>query len=346
MKHLFFLVLPLLLICSASAQTTYTLQILGNPGASAGPSAINDNGDVAGVSNFGTGPSQAVLWPHSGGTIDVGAGTRHSAATALNNSDQVVGYFWDKIRMLHAFLWTASGGFQDLGTLGGCCSAAYGISDNGEVVGSAYTSSNAIGAFTWTSAAGMKTLSTGIGFYKDITATAVNANGYVVGYGVVTSTGKTRGLFWTPTGVIRDIGDLTGGTSWTWAYGINATNDVVGMTLASDGDYLAFQLQNPFLGNTMQSLGLLGSYTVYSAYAINNSGEIVGSANCPSCGNSHAFVYTASGGLQDLNTLVTNNSAGWILTSAVSVNSSGQIAVQVFNSSGTARAAVLTPSAQ
>jgi probable HAF family extracellular repeat protein len=60
-----------------------------------------------------------------------------------------------------AFRWTASGGMQDLGTLGGGRSEASGVSADGAVVvGWAYNAAGQERAFRWTVDGGMQDLGT------------------------------------------------------------------------------------------------------------------------------------------------------------------------------------------
>ena len=50
----------------------------------------------------------------------------------------------------HAFRWTAAGGLQDLGTLGGQFSDALAINARGQIAGSASTADGSLHAFLWT----------------------------------------------------------------------------------------------------------------------------------------------------------------------------------------------------
>ena len=68
----------------------------------------------------------------------VESGSTGTEAFAVNDSGQLVGFsvIGDINR---AVLWSATGGFTDLGTLGGTNSTAFGINNAGQVVGSSGT---------------------------------------------------------------------------------------------------------------------------------------------------------------------------------------------------------------
>jgi probable HAF family extracellular repeat protein len=71
----------------------------------------------------------------------------------------------------------------------------------------------------------------------------------------------------------------------------------------------------------MTDLGTLGGDTS-AAYAINASGEVVGTSITTS--TSDAFLYTTSSGMIDLNSLLPAGS-GWDLQVATAINDSGQV---------------------
>jgi probable HAF family extracellular repeat protein len=109
----------------------------------------------------------------------------------------VVGYAYNAAEQYRAFRWTAAGGMQDLGTLGGDTSVAYGVSADGSVaVGGASNAAGRIRAFRWTASGGMEDLN--ITYANLLTngselnyAFAISPDGrYIVGWGYNAATGR------------------------------------------------------------------------------------------------------------------------------------------------------------
>jgi probable HAF family extracellular repeat protein len=128
------------------------------PGDSDGAAvAINNSQQVVGISGpcadaDGNGAAHAVLW-QDGTPTDLKnfGGTVLNTADAINDRGQVVGFSaLTGNTTLHAFLWTASTGIQDLGTLpGDTLSEALGINNRGQIVGGSCDASFNCRAFIW-----------------------------------------------------------------------------------------------------------------------------------------------------------------------------------------------------
>jgi probable HAF family extracellular repeat protein len=131
-----------------------SMQDLGTlgTGTDAFAMAINEQGQVIGISYTGSTPNEVMtpcsngspiptqdpfLWAKDSGMIDLGTlGGTCGFSSWINNFGQIVGssdLAGDQAQ--HAFLWTRAKGMQDLGTLGGSNSEASMIDDSGEVVG-------------------------------------------------------------------------------------------------------------------------------------------------------------------------------------------------------------------
>src|SRR5262249_7267216 len=127
-------------------------------------------------------------------------------------------------------------------------------------------------------------------------------------------------------GPLQDLGTLPGGAN-SAAAGINASGQIVGNADSGATPFHAFIWVSP---GPMQDLGTLPGGSCSEASGINGSGVVVGQSEVapgptPCTGTFHASVWTASGGVADLNTLI-DPTLGRQLTSAVGINDTGQIA--------------------
>jgi probable HAF family extracellular repeat protein len=143
---------------------------------------INNHGDLIG---FPLGNGDAAL-VRRGKRIDLGSlGGQGSAARALNDQDEVVGYSavsgTGSSQVVHGFLWNR-GKMSDLGTLGGADSVANDINDVGQIVGGSLTASGGEDAFLIRHGH-MIDLGTLGGSQSD--AAAINNHGAVVGGSLV-----------------------------------------------------------------------------------------------------------------------------------------------------------------
>ncbi|MGD0461818.1 MAG: hypothetical protein ABSB74_04945 [Tepidisphaeraceae bacterium] len=289
-------------------------------------------------------------------------------AASINDSGEIVGSFVANDGREHAFLQSAQGSFQDLGT-SGQYSGANSINDLGQIAGTqgvgiygtqdAYVwnqngSTDDLGTFggSYVAAAFINNngdvaalawngsyntiLRTSTGSTENIgtlggsgtVASGINDSQQVVGYSV-TPGGNQNAFLYTGTGPIQNLGTLGGSESA--ANAINNDGQIVGWSLTTGGTQHAFLSTG---GGPLQDLGVLGG-SQSAANGINGSGQVVGSSN------GHAFIYS-SGSMRDLNSFIPSNS-GWTLEQASGINNLDQIVGSGTNSAGQTHAVLLTP---
>ncbi|GAA1971465.1 hypothetical protein GCM10009776_37950 [Microbacterium deminutum] len=272
---------------------------------------INVWGQVTGTSDTSNEAAHAFRWTSSGGmqdlgTLDIGG----SSGTAINELGQVIGVslFPDPdtgqdVPRQHAFRWTAAGGMQDLGTLGGGSTEATAINNRGQVVGSSYLSNGHHHAFLWTPTRGIRDLGTLGG--ANSSAIGINDLGQITG-SADKADGNTHAFRWTPTGGMQDLGTLGG--SFSEGTGINASGQVIGNAWGGrDGT-------EGFLWTSSGGMRALGFWPA----AINTRGQVVGYS--PGAEAGVAVRWTASAGSQGVDVpdgfysdAVANNDLGQIV---------------------------------
>jgi probable HAF family extracellular repeat protein len=264
--------------------------------------ALNEQGQVVGYSTTATGARHAFLWTPGVGMRDLGvlAEGLGSVARGINDRGEVVGESTMPIPPIprnpetHAFLWTPTGGMEDLGALGGefTSSVAYAINDGAQVVGRSYSADRIIPpdlgldpeffsrAFVWTPGVGMRDLGAlGTGY---AVAYGINDAGRVVGKSWPSTVPEweygraARAVLWEPGPAIRDLGALWAGPSNSAAYGINEAGQVVGTSDLGIAFQDGFPLQ-AFLWSAANGLEALFPTTgLTTARDINNRQQVVG----------------------------------------------------------------------
>ena len=262
-----------------------------------------------------------------------------SFGEAINNRGQVVGSAaygaWE-------FLWDPEKGVTDL-------TAAIGeptkiwvqdINDKGE-----FTYTVLVGdgrdSYVW-DGTGQPT------YVGPFPAMAVNDGGMVLGAEDIGA--KTlSAVIWDSAGGVRQVPFLPGGV-WSSPWGINnlgqvvgeATTDIPAIGHPLRHDYWNKDVQHhAFLWSEaegMRDLGTLGGDIAW-AWAINDSGTVVGASYTGVRDDVHAFIWDEAGGMRDLGLL-----PGSAWSKAVAINNEGQvIGISEFDGSGPSGAFIWDP---
>jgi probable HAF family extracellular repeat protein len=260
-------------------------------GGLASASAINDNGQVVGVSRNLFGEEHAFSYL-LGSMTDLGTlGGWYSNAAGLNLAGTIVG-----------------NSLTPSGTAG-----EYGVAfmrDSGGMVN--------LGTFP------------GPEDYQRSRASAINTLGHVVGTSSTTDSGPTEWpehAFVYANGVMQDLGTLGG--VYSSAEAINDSGVIVGKssTLIDPGN-IGHTVPHAFMyiNGVMIDLGAFEDdmYIGSGANDVNNLGQVVGWGSFGQGSTRHAFLYEG-GAMVDLNALI-DPLSGWEVTAAAAINDVQQIA--------------------
>jgi len=333
----------MLVPATAAHATAWTITDIGvlseGPYAYSSATAINDLGQVVGISRGATGASRAFLWTPGQGMVDLGdlpGGTDMSGAYGINNAGTVTGgsTIVYSLEGTHAFRWSAQGGLVDLGAMPtSYYSVGVGINAAGTIVGWTGLPAVRTTAFTQAEGGAMTLLTTPSG--SSTQANAINDSGTVAGFTLKTN-GTTRATVWSG-GTRTELPDLPGGADYSSAQAINADGLVVGGSGVANGGH-AFAWT---AAGGMVDLGDLDGGNVASvAWSVNDAGDIVGTGSSTTQPN-HALLWR-DGQMIDLGLVPEVQAAGWQLEQAMDINNQGQI-TGIGRLGGQVRSFVLTP---
>jgi len=319
----------------AFAQAAYRYIDIGAAfSASSGASAINDLGQIVGVTSSNAGGAVGEAWRWNAGMTTVLPTLNGWTAWAndINNAGEIVGGVsgtvvgaWGPATAVNAVIWRNDQvtALTQLGAYG--WAQASGINDAGVVVGDYHPRTDPISylrpqAAQWSPSGLRSMLQSG---HATSSASAINSQGAVVGMVgdwccSSHDPARAHAAMWTPT-----LATLTSPAEWrATASDINDRGQVVGFT----GDRYGIP-GSAFLwdGGVTTLLGdpLIGSH----ALALNEYGQIVGSTVVNGgTGETRATLWQGADRL-DLNTLIDPEhlEGGWYLSSANDINESGWI---------------------
>ncbi|MFP8489725.1 hypothetical protein ACKGJO_11615 [Gracilimonas sp. Q87] len=300
-----------------TAATEYEIVDLGSLGGNfSRASAINDAGQVVGISLNSSGERHAFIWDEDNGMRALGTlEGQESRAIGINDKGHVVGEIINYPNN-RAFIWNEEVGMRALGTLGGSTSVATDINEAGQVVGYSVTETGERHAFVWDDNNGMRDLGTLDEIYGVSVANGINEAGQVVGFSRNTS--GYRPFIWDE---VRGMREINIGSEWyhAYAYGMNDGGQVAGYgTGLQSGRNHAILLD---MSEGVKDLSRLDN-TKSQAYAINNAGQVIGYNRS---GSGHrGFIWDDVNGMKNLGTL-DKNSSPYSRSLANDINEGGQI---------------------
>ncbi|QNA97854.1 hypothetical protein [Massilia sp. Se16.2.3] len=288
-------------------------------GSGARAFSVNRCGQVAGWAQAAGEVPRAFFY--NGSLHDLGTlGGADSYGNVISTCGKVAGWAATSAGQWHAFYHDGSA-MRDLGTFGGGSSFALAINSSGQVAGYAYGPGDAwYHAFLYDARSGAPIQDIGSLSVSSL-AQDINEAGQVAGYSR-DADGVLRAFRYSG-GMLQDLG-LPPGARGSEGRALNAAGHVVGYVYYPDNRIVAFIHD----GSSIRELGTLGGSRFSDAVAINASGLVVGSSVQQKAGVEHAFAWTASYGMVDLNARVKDLPKDVVLVAGLAVADDGAIVVR------------------
>ncbi|MGA9963751.1 MAG: hypothetical protein WBQ10_00970 [Terriglobales bacterium] len=260
---------------------------------------VNDSGDVVGYSaNTQTGVTHGVLWPHSGGIVDLGTlpgGNGYSVADAITSKGVIVGESVVSNGDVHAVLWTKSGGSYHIHDEGHMPKAPYtypyDINETLQVTGIAYfnQAGTRYHAFLWSKTSGWEDRIPLPGG-KNSYGSWLNNLGVIAGASTSAKYPNGVTVYWDAAGKIHLVGTLPGGDS-SWPGFITDSGEILGESTVPGGDNHAFIWTKKKKMRDLNNLIPKNSgWVLHHAASVNTAGQIVGYGTIN--GVDHGFLLT------------------------------------------------------
>jgi probable HAF family extracellular repeat protein len=310
----------------AFGDPAYTVTDLGTFGVK----DINNQGTAVGY-GYVAGAGWHVFLHSNSTTTDLGTLTGSFSQVRSINEGGVIAGWGDTLGQGHEQAFTYCGGtVTPISVSGASYSYAYDINDGGKVVGKADLAGGQSLGFLYEN--GAITLLPTLGG-RDGVATSINNRRQIAGYSL-DANNKQHVFLWEE-GNMTDLGSM--GEAYCYPESINERSQIVGYAYSSvNSSGHGFLYDH----GIVTQLGVLRAGDTFSrAYCINELGQVVGDSSMAYAGDGRAFLYE-SGSMTDLNDLIAPS--GWVLTSARSINDSGQI-VGNGTLNGVSHAYLLTP---
>jgi len=176
------------------------LPTLGGKGSA--PRAINDRGQVVGMSQTANGEFHAFLWDRTHGIEDL---RKLGGVCGINNAGWIAGAMSDPNEESKAFIRDPNGAVHFLGDLGGGRSTARALSNRNQVTGTSVDAKGLRYAFIWDQANGMRSIMELPG--QNYWVKAINDAGQVLG-SADTATQLCQPFLWDPNEGLLDIGAI------------------------------------------------------------------------------------------------------------------------------------------